>query len=126
MRLDDQSDMFYLADHAIKLQFDIVRWNFEEDERRLYLQFDILNLLAELLQTDEFLVNEIIDNTLLQVCYTLQYENAAIEGLLNLSLTTDSAGCGAMDVHGKKTKAIDVDCKDSASTSSESCFGKRW
>lgn len=125
MRLDDQSYMFYLADHAIKLQFDIVRWNFEEDERRLYLQFDI-NVLAELLQTDEFLVSEIIDITLLQVCHTLQYENAAIEGLLNLSLTTDSAGCGAMDIDGIKTEAMDVDCKDSASTSSESCFGKRW
>nr|XP_019920759.2 uncharacterized protein KIAA1958 [Crassostrea gigas] len=87
------------------------------------LKFDF-DLLAELAPIDEFLVNEIDDITLSQVCETLECENAAFEGLLDLSLTPDSAGCGAMDVDGIKTGAMDVDCKDSASTSSDSRFGQ--
>eukprot|EP00105_Crassostrea_gigas_P007334 XP_011421538.1 PREDICTED: uncharacterized protein KIAA1958-like [Crassostrea gigas] len=87
----------------------------------LDLKFDF-DLLTELAPIDEFLVNEIDDITLSQVCETLECENAAFEGLLDLSLTPDSAGCGAMDVDGIKTGAMDVDCKDSASTSSDSRF----
>lgn len=87
------------------------------------LKFDF-DLLAELAPIDEFLVNEIDDITISQVCVTLECENAALEGLLELYLTPDSAGCGAMDVDGIATGAMDVDCKDSASTSSDSRFGQ--
>lgn len=92
--------------------FDIMRRNFEEDGQRIWSK--VFDLLAELASIYEFLVNEIYDITLLQVCKTLECENAAFEGLLGLSLTPDSAGWGAMD----------VDCKDSAFTPSDSRFGQ--
>lgn len=44
--------------------------------------------------------------------------------LLDLSLTPDSAGSGAMDVVCIKTGAMEVYCKESASTSIESRFGQ--
>ena len=65
------------------------------------LKFDF-DLLAELAPIDEFLVNEIDGITLSQVCETLECENAAFEGLLDLSLTSDSVGCGTMDFEGIK------------------------
>lgn len=43
--------------------------------------------------------------------------------LLDLYLTPDSAESGVLDVVGIKTGAMDVYCKESASTSIESRFG---
>lgn len=44
--------------------------------------------------------------------------------LLDLYLTPDSAESGVLDVVGIKTGAMDVYCKESASTSIESRFGQ--
>ncbi|XP_061195452.1 uncharacterized protein LOC133203697 [Saccostrea echinata] len=59
--------------------------------------FDLLDLPS----FDEFLINEIDDITLSQVCETIEFENAAYEGLLDFSLSPGNGNSSMMEIESK-------------------------